>query len=61
MKKTIIVLVTGSFLLGACGQRVALEKQTTEHETCVYEQRYHKFWGNDIGEKTLVACTPTGR
>lgn len=56
--KTVALVVAGIFLLGACGSGVALDKQSTAHETCVYEQKYHKFSGISYGERVLIACTP---
>lgn len=57
MKKTVLILLVGTVFLGACGTGVELQKTTTESETCVYEQKYHKFTGNYTGPKVLIACT----
>lgn len=57
MKRTAILLI-GVVFLGACGTAVDIQKITTEHETCVYEQKYHKFTGNYYGRRVLIACTP---
>lgn len=57
VKKTVLILLIGTVFLGACGESVALEKQTTESEICVYEQKFHKFDGRNMGPKVLIACT----
>lgn len=57
MKKTVLILLVGTVFLGACGQGIDTYKETTEHETCVYEQKYHKFDNKYFGKRVLIACT----
>lgn len=63
-KRFLLVLIPMALLASACGgnPRTRLEKESTEHETCIYERVYvDSGFTRKVKSEKLIVCIDKGR